>query len=105
MEEARASHAPSYDEVVPGGGIYSVNGLLQCQAGLIDTVWPGDGVGEMPTLVLVGDCGAQGCVDCERELEEMEDTMERDTEREEGFSVSREEDGGVDKVQEDMDAF
>ncbi|XP_064204116.1 germ cell-specific gene 1-like protein isoform X2 [Anguilla rostrata] len=105
LEEARASHAPSYDEVVPGGGVYSVSGLMQCQAGLIDKAWAADGVGEAPTLMLVGGCGAEGCVDCERELEEMEDTMERDTEREEGFSVSREEDGGADEVQEDMDAF
>lgn len=98
LEEARASHAPSYDEVVSGGGVYSVTGL-------IDKVWAGNGVEETPTLVLVGGCGAEGCMDCERELEEMEDTMERDTEREEGFSVSREEDGEVDEMQEDMDAF
>ncbi|KAJ8389433.1 hypothetical protein AAFF_G00119710 [Aldrovandia affinis] len=102
LEEARASHAPSYDEVVPGGGVYSVSGIMQCPASLIDTVWAGDGVGETPTLVLMGGCGTEGCVDCERELEEMEDVRERD--REEEFSVSREEHGGMDD-EEDMDAF
>ncbi|XP_066570690.1 germ cell-specific gene 1-like protein [Amia ocellicauda] len=37
LEEARNSHAPSYDEVILGGGgggvdVYSVSGLLGCQA-------------------------------------------------------------------------
>ncbi|KAJ8355019.1 hypothetical protein SKAU_G00225860 [Synaphobranchus kaupii] len=79
LEEARANYAPSYDEVVPGGGVYSINGLLPCQDGLIDTVWAGGGGGggmgsgvgvdmaEAPTLVLVGERGSEGCEDCERE--------------------------------------
>ncbi|KAI1885836.1 hypothetical protein AGOR_G00207880 [Albula goreensis] len=106
LEEARASHAPSYDEVVPGGGVYSINGLLSCPGGMIDPAWVGDedGMGlemglemeEAPTLVLVGECGAEGCVDCEREdgyencerkegcvdcereMEQMEEKMERE---------------------------
>ncbi|KAG7457755.1 hypothetical protein MATL_G00230570 [Megalops atlanticus] len=105
LEEARASHAPSYDEVVPGSGIYSVSGLMPCPDGLMDTVWARDGLGEAPSLVLVGGCGTEGCEDCERELEEMEDAMEREREREEGFSVSREEDGGMEEGQEERDAF
>ncbi|XP_061106499.1 germ cell-specific gene 1-like protein [Conger conger] len=78
LEEARA-----YDQVVPGAGVYSVNGLPPCQGGLMDSVWERDGSGgglgveagmgralEMEgasTLVLVGECGTQGCEDCERE--------------------------------------
>ncbi|GLD63749.1 germ cell-specific gene 1-like protein [Lates japonicus] len=84
LEEARATtHAPSYDEVVPGGGLYSVSGLLQCPDGMIDVAWaPNGGVvgmgnGDVPTLVLVGGCGPEGCEDCEREMDEMEGTMDR----------------------------
>lgn len=93
LEEARAaSHAPPYDEVItahPGGSVYSVNRLLQqSQKGtLIDTVWPSredrpSGViveGMNPHgLVLVGGCGTQGCEDCEREMDEIEDALERE---------------------------
>ncbi|KAJ8392855.1 hypothetical protein AAFF_G00070590 [Aldrovandia affinis] len=39
LEEARANYAPSYEEVVPGGGVYSINGLLPCPDGMIDTAW------------------------------------------------------------------
>lgn len=84
LEEARAAtHAPSYDEVVPGGGLYSVSGLLQCPDGMIDVAWApngsvvGVGNGDIPTLVLVGGCGPEGCEDCEREMDEMEDVMDR----------------------------
>lgn len=84
LEEARAAtHAPSYDEVVPGGGLYSVSGLLQCPDGMIDVAWApngsvvGVGNGDVPTLVLVGGCGPEGCEDCEREMDEMEEAMDR----------------------------
>lgn len=84
LEEARAAtHAPSYDEVVPGGGLYSVSGLLQCPDGMIDVAWApngsvvGMGNGDVPTLVLVGGCGSEGCEDCEREMDEMDDAMDR----------------------------
>uniref|UniRef100_A0A3B4U424 Si:ch211-149k23.9 n=1 Tax=Seriola dumerili TaxID=41447 RepID=A0A3B4U424_SERDU len=84
LEEARAaSHAPAYDEVVPGGGLYSVSGLLQCPDGMIDVSWApngsmvGMGNGDVPTLVLVGGCGPEGCEDCEREMDEMEEAMDR----------------------------
>uniref|UniRef100_A0A8C5B5L5 Uncharacterized protein n=2 Tax=Gadus morhua TaxID=8049 RepID=A0A8C5B5L5_GADMO len=80
LEEARAvACAPAYDEVVPGGGLYSVSGLLQCPGGMMDVAWAPDGsvvgVGNgdaMPTLVLVGGCGTEGCEDCEREMDMME---------------------------------
>eukprot|EP00063_Salmo_salar_P082422 XP_014057257.1 PREDICTED: germ cell-specific gene 1-like protein isoform X2 [Salmo salar] len=85
LEEARAaSHAPPYDEVVTGGGLYSVSGLLQCPDGMIDVAWAPDGTvmgvgnGDVPTLVLVGGCGPEGCEDCEREMDEMEEAMERE---------------------------
>ncbi|XP_061573009.1 germ cell-specific gene 1-like protein isoform X3 [Cololabis saira] len=84
LEEARAvTRAPSYEEVVPGGGLYSVSGLLHCPDGMIDVAWaPNGGVvgvgnGDVPTLVLVGGCGPEGCEDCERERDEMEEAMER----------------------------
>ncbi len=82
LEEARAtSHAPSYDEVVPGGGLYSVSGLLQCPNGMIDSMWASNGsMGleqerDVPTLVLVGGCGQEDCEDCEREMDEMKEAM------------------------------
>lgn len=82
LEEARAtSHAPSYDEVVPGGGLYSVSGLLQCPDGMIDPMWTSDGnLGMMaerdvPTLVLVGGCGTDACEDCEREMDELKEAL------------------------------
>ncbi|XP_013868110.1 germ cell-specific gene 1-like protein isoform X1 [Austrofundulus limnaeus] len=84
LEEARATtHAPTYDEVVPGGGFYSVSGLLHCPDGMIDVAWApngsvvGLGNGDVPTLVLVGGCGPEGCEDCERERDEMEEAIER----------------------------
>ncbi|TKS82181.1 Germ cell-specific gene 1-like protein [Collichthys lucidus] len=84
LEEARAAtHAPSYDEVVPGGGLYSVSGLLQCPGGMIDVAWApngsvvGVGNGDVPTLVLVGGCGPEGCEDCEREIDQMDEAMDQ----------------------------
>lgn len=84
LEEARATtHAPSYDEVVPGGGLYSVSGLLPCPDNMVDVAWApngsvvGVGNGEVSTLVLVGGCGPEGCEDCEREMDEMEEAMDR----------------------------
>nr|XP_046171986.1 germ cell-specific gene 1-like protein isoform X1 [Oncorhynchus gorbuscha] len=85
LEEARTTnHAPPYNEVVPGSGLYSVSGLLQCPDGMIDVAWAPDGTvmgvgnGDVPTLVLVGGCGPEGCEDCEREMDEMEEAMERE---------------------------
>uniref|UniRef100_A0A673M5B4 Si:ch211-149k23.9 n=2 Tax=Sinocyclocheilus rhinocerous TaxID=307959 RepID=A0A673M5B4_9TELE len=82
LEEACAtSHAPSYNEVVPGGGLYSVSGLLQCPNGMIDSMWASNGsMGlvqerDVPTLVLVGGCGQDSCEDCEREMDEMKEAM------------------------------
>uniref|UniRef100_A0A9J7XV11 Si:ch211-149k23.9 n=1 Tax=Cyprinus carpio carpio TaxID=630221 RepID=A0A9J7XV11_CYPCA len=82
LEEARAtSHAPSYEEVVPGGGLYSVSRLLQCPNGMIDSMWASDGsMGlvqerDVPTLVLFGGCGQDSCEDCEREMDEMKEAM------------------------------
>uniref|UniRef100_A0A671K8R0 Germ cell-specific gene 1-like protein n=1 Tax=Sinocyclocheilus anshuiensis TaxID=1608454 RepID=A0A671K8R0_9TELE len=82
LEEARAtSHAPSYNEVVPGGGLYSVSGLFQFPNGMIDSMWASNGsMGlvqerDVPTLVLVGGCGQDSCEDCEREMDEMKEAM------------------------------
>jgi len=83
LDEARAAaRAPAYDEVVPGGGsLYSLSSLLQGPGGMMDVAWaPGGnrgvvGVGNgdaVPTLVLVGGCGSEGCEDCEREMDMME---------------------------------
>ncbi|XP_054637301.1 germ cell-specific gene 1-like protein isoform X2 [Dunckerocampus dactyliophorus] len=83
LEEARAAtHAPCYEEVVSGGGaggFYSVSGLLHCPDGMMDVAWAPNGsvVGmgnrDVPTLVLVGGCGPEGCEDCEREMDEMDE--------------------------------
>ncbi|KAL7826307.1 hypothetical protein AOLI_G00315160 [Acnodon oligacanthus] len=93
LEEARAAtHAPPYDEVItarPGSSVYSVNQLLQqCQKGtLIDAAWSSREEGQAGVmvegmtphgLVLVGGCGTQGCEDCEREMDEIEDALDRD---------------------------
>ncbi|TRY59501.1 hypothetical protein DNTS_017887 [Danionella cerebrum] len=82
LEEVRAtSHAPSYDEVVPGGQLYSVSSLMQCPDGVVDSVWGSDGSvgteqeGDVPTLVLIGGCRADECEDCEREMDEMKQVM------------------------------
>ncbi|KAJ8289925.1 hypothetical protein GJAV_G00006820 [Gymnothorax javanicus] len=95
LDEARANYATPYNEVAPGGGVYSINGLLPCQDGLIDTVWSRDADGidggvkmEMAdALVTVGECGTERCEDCEREdeyetckTEEMCEECEREME-------------------------
>ncbi|XP_034030493.1 germ cell-specific gene 1-like protein [Thalassophryne amazonica] len=83
MEEAQATtQAPSYNESVPGVGFYSISGLLQCPDGMIDVAWApngnvvGVGNGDVPTLVLLGGCGPEGCEDCEREMDEMEGAVD-----------------------------
>ncbi|XP_043074169.1 germ cell-specific gene 1-like protein [Puntigrus tetrazona] len=92
LEEARAAnHAPPYDEVITtgGGSLYSVSRLVQqCQKGaFIDTTWsPRDevsgggmvGAKSPHGLVLVGGCGREGCEDCDREMDEVEDALERE---------------------------
>lgn len=129
LDEARAATcAPSYDEVVRGGGggVYSVNQLIQLgqQGALIDPLWPrgvGPAVGPLPCggggtmlvgggaggngvtiggmgvgkagalggvcrgrlvdpcgVVVVEGCGAEGCEDCEREMDEMDYTLQED---------------------------
>lgn len=52
----------------------------------MDTMWPlREQVPDDPMpatnphgLVLVGGCGTEGCEDCERELDDMEDILETD---------------------------
>ncbi|XP_026203807.1 germ cell-specific gene 1-like protein [Anabas testudineus] len=131
LDEVRAATcAPSYDEVVRGGGggVYSVNQLIQLgqQGALIDPLWPrgvGPAVGPLPCgtggtmlvgggaggngvkiggmgvgtagalggagvcggrlvdpcgVVVVEGCGAEGCEDCEREMDEMDYTLQED---------------------------
>ncbi|XP_016388326.1 germ cell-specific gene 1-like protein [Sinocyclocheilus rhinocerous] len=62
--------------------------IQQCQKGVfIDTTWSpreevsgGGMVGAKSPhgLVLVGGCGREGCEDCEREMDEVEDELERE---------------------------
>lgn len=85
-------HAPPYDDVIMGGAsgsIYSVNLPVQpCEPGaLINTPWCSSrkeglsGVmieGMSPDgVVLLGRCEAQGCEDCEREIDQIKDIMEK----------------------------
>ncbi|XP_024122799.1 germ cell-specific gene 1-like protein [Oryzias melastigma] len=84
LDETRApNNAPAYEEVVPGGGLYSVSGLLHCSDGVIDVAWTPNGDiarvenGDVPTLVLVGGCGPEGCEDCERERDGIGEAIER----------------------------
>lgn len=82
MEEVCA--APSYEEVVSRGGIYSVSGLQQCPDEMIDIMWLDQDTVEMrtevevPMLVLIGGCEPEECEDCEKEMDEMEEAMERE---------------------------
>lgn len=82
LEEACA--APSYEEVVSAGGIYSINGLQQCRDGMINSMWlEHETVGvkaevDVPMMVLVGGCDPEECEDCEREMDEMKEAMERE---------------------------
>lgn len=137
LEEARAATiAPSYEEVVQGGGggIYSVSQLMQLgqQGVLVDLMWPkrvGPGVGPlacgtvggvggaetgmggMPAMagaggngmggaggtmgvkggaagrmvdshgvVVVEGCGTEGCEDCEREMDDIDYTLQDERE-------------------------
>lgn len=79
-----ACAAPSYDEVLSGGGIYSISGLQQCPDGMIDSMWlEHETVGakievDVPMMVLVGGCEHEECEDCEREMDEIEQAMERE---------------------------
>lgn len=82
LEEAHT--APSYEEVVSGGGIYSISGLQQCPNGMINSMWlEHETVGmkaevHVPMLVLIGGNEPEECEDCEREMDEMKEAMERD---------------------------
>ncbi|KAI5105978.1 germ cell-specificprotein 1-like protein, partial [Silurus meridionalis] len=82
LEEACA--VPSYDEVVSGGGIYSISSLQQCADRRINSMWlEHETVGEktdldIPMLVLIGGCDPEQCEDCEREMDVMEKAMERE---------------------------
>ncbi|KAI5620404.1 germ cell-specificprotein 1-like protein, partial [Silurus asotus] len=82
LEESCA--VPSYDEVVSGGGIYSISSLQQCADRRINSMWlEHETVGEktdldIPMLVLIGGCDPEQCEDCEREMDVMEKAMERE---------------------------
>ncbi|KAK7899312.1 hypothetical protein WMY93_020165 [Mugilogobius chulae] len=139
LEEARAAaRAPSYEEVIRGGGLYSISQLIQLaqQGMLVDPLWPrgvgpavgplacgaggallvgggGLGVGmggvgplgvagpvgpmgasgsmgsgtvggpaagarmmEPHGMVMLEGCGSEGCEDCEREMDEMDYTLQ-----------------------------
>ncbi|KAF7211306.1 germ cell-specific gene 1-like protein [Nothobranchius furzeri] len=135
LEEARtATIAPSYEEVVGGGGggLYSVSQLIQIgqQGALMDPLWPrgvgpavgpgacssggalsvggggsgvsssgmgiggaagtmgatggaGMGAGRMVDshgVVVVEGCGTEGCEDCEREMDEIDYSMQEERE-------------------------
>lgn len=95
LEEA-AGHAPPYDDIImtsASGSIYSINLPLQhCQQGkLIDTIWPSrkdvlpgvmTEVMNSEGLVQLSRCRAQGCVDCEREMDGIKDLLEKGSEEE-----------------------
>lgn len=95
LEEA-ASHAPPYDDIImagASGSIYSINLPLQhCQQGkLIGTTWPSrkevlsgvmmEGLNS-EGVVLLGRCGTQGCEDCEREMDKVQDVLEKECDEE-----------------------
>ncbi|XP_072226598.1 germ cell-specific gene 1-like protein [Leuresthes tenuis] len=99
LEEARAlTSVPSYEEVVQagGGGLYSVSQLIQLgqQGALIDPSWPrgvGPAVGPLACtgmgrlvdphgMVVVEGCGAEGCEECEREMDEIDYALQEDRE-------------------------
>ncbi|XP_062846106.1 germ cell-specific gene 1-like protein [Trichomycterus rosablanca] len=100
LEEARAtSHAPPYEDIVSvsaGDGVYAINHPLQNyqQGILIDRLVSREesltGVlkeGMNPFgLVMVEGCGSQGCEDCEREMDTMNDVLKRE-EREEDDEI------------------
>uniref|UniRef100_A0A673IHC1 Uncharacterized protein n=1 Tax=Sinocyclocheilus rhinocerous TaxID=307959 RepID=A0A673IHC1_9TELE len=75
-------------EAVVYSEFITTKGIQQCQKGVfIDTTWSpreevsgGGMVGAKSPhgLVLVGGCGREGCEDCEREMDEVEDELERE---------------------------
>uniref|UniRef100_A0A3Q3IS88 Uncharacterized protein n=1 Tax=Monopterus albus TaxID=43700 RepID=A0A3Q3IS88_MONAL len=86
LEETRAAvHAPSYEEVVRAGGsgVYSVSQLIQLgqQGVLMVPLWPR---GVRPLTCSVGGgllgCGTEGCEDCEREVDEIDYTLQQERE-------------------------
>uniref|UniRef100_A0A3B5MVP6 Si:ch211-232m10.6 n=1 Tax=Xiphophorus couchianus TaxID=32473 RepID=A0A3B5MVP6_9TELE len=90
LEEARAATiAPSYEEVVQagGGGLYSVSQLIHLgqQGALMDPLWPrgvGPAVGPLACSAggaLLG-CATEGCEECERELDEIDYTLQEERE-------------------------
>lgn len=74
LEEACA--APSNVDVVSGGGIYSVSGLQQ----IID-MWLEERTEGVKTEVdvLIGGCEPEECEDCESEMEEAMEKVEKDS--------------------------
>ncbi|XP_053351042.1 germ cell-specific gene 1-like protein isoform X2 [Clarias gariepinus] len=69
--------APSYEEVVSGGGIYSISGLQEHPDGMMDSMWlEHETIAEkaeedIPTLLLIRGCEPEECEDCEREMDEV----------------------------------
>ncbi|XP_068567586.1 si:ch211-232m10.6 [Cebidichthys violaceus] len=93
LEDARAAAcAPSYEEVVraSGGSVYSVSQLIQLgqQGALMDPLWPrgvGPAVGPLALvdphgMVVVEGCCAEGCEDCEREMDEIDYALQEERE-------------------------
>ncbi|XP_068603142.1 germ cell-specific gene 1-like protein [Brachionichthys hirsutus] len=100
LDEVRAaSHAPSYEEVVRGGGgIYSMSQLIHLgqQGARLDPLWPrgeGPAVGQLACGADLGATGwsdagggggrrlgTDGCEDCEREMEELDSTLQEERE-------------------------
>ncbi|XP_033831300.1 germ cell-specific gene 1-like protein [Periophthalmus magnuspinnatus] len=138
LEEARtAARAPSYEDVVQGGGgLYSISQLIQLaqQGMLVDPMWPrgegaavgplacgaggallvgGGGIGvgigglsmgeagpmgasgsmgsgtvgdpgarlmDPQGMMMLQGCGSEGCEDCEREMDEMDYTLQEERE-------------------------
>ncbi|KAG7335860.1 hypothetical protein KOW79_000553 [Hemibagrus wyckioides] len=73
----RLEEAPSYEEVVSGGGIYSISGLLQHPGGMIDRMWQDHESMEVKAkVVLIGGCKPEECEDCEREMDYMEGAID-----------------------------
>ncbi|KAK3551255.1 hypothetical protein QTP70_013973 [Hemibagrus guttatus] len=70
--------APSYEEVVSGGGIYSISGLQQHPDGMIDRIWLEHENMEVKAEVVLGrgGCKPEECEDCEREMDYMEEAID-----------------------------
>ncbi|XP_027004526.2 germ cell-specific gene 1-like protein [Tachysurus fulvidraco] len=68
--------APSYEEVVSGVGLYSVNGLQQPFV-VIDSMWLEHERMEMKAeVVLIEGCKPEECEDCEREMDYVEEAID-----------------------------